>query len=208
MVLTFAFSDYNYETANDGSCQLVDGLQPPDHSKACEAEPNLKSYFLPTGYRRIPMTTCKGGRELEYTTKEMACPGHEKQFEEEHRGLSGFWLFVIAVLLPASVATAVGYWVWRNWDGKFGRIKLGESGGAFDADKPWFTYPIMAVSALVAVVAAMPVLLGSVWRGVTGLFGGGRRYTTKQSFARGRGDYAVVDLDEDELLGEDEDEEV
>ncbi len=152
------------------------------------------------------MTTCAYGQELDFTSREVPCPGREKQFEDEHRGLSGFWLFVVAVLLPASMAIAVGYWVWRNWDGNFGRIRLGESGGAFDANKPWIAYPIMAVSAAVAVVAATPVLLGSVWQGLTGLFGGGRRYTTRQSFARGRGNYAVVDPDEDELLGEDEDE--
>jgi hypothetical protein len=37
---------------------------------------------------------------------------------------------------------------------------------------------------------------------------GGQRYTSRSSFARGRGDYAVVDDDEGELLGEDSDEEV
>ena len=154
------------------------------------------------------MTTCEGGQELEFTSREVPCPGHEEQYEEEHRGLGGFWIFVLAVLLPAGIASAVGYWVWRNWDGKFGRIRLGDSGGAFDANRPWIAYPIMAVSAIVAVVAATPVLLGSVWRGVKGLFGGGRRYTTRDSFARGRGNYVGVDPDEDELLGEDEDEEV
>ena len=205
-------SDYNYQTANDGSCQLVPGLDPPSHSKACEADPELISYFAPTGYRRIPMSTCEGGRELEkYISEEKPCPGHEKQFEDTHRGLSGFWIFVLAVLLPAGIASAVGYWVWRNWDGKFGRIRLGESGGAFDADRAWIAYPIMALSGIVAVLAATPVLLGSLWRGLAALFGmvgGGRRYTTRQSFARGRGDYVGVEADEDELLGVDEDDEV
>lgn len=65
----------------------------------------------------------------------------------------------------------------------------------------------MAISAVVAIVATLPMLLGSLWRSMSGLFGGGRRYTTRSSFARGRGDYAVVDPDEDELLGEDDDEE-
>lgn len=100
----------------------------------------------------------------------------------------------------------MGYWVYRNWDGSFGRIRLGETGSAFDADRPWIQYPVAAVSAIVAVVAAVPLLVMSLWRSVMGLFGGsGRRYTTRQSFARGRGDYAVVDPDEDELLGGDDD---
>jgi len=34
------------------------------------------------------------------------------------------------------------------------------------------------------------------------------RFTTRDSFARGRGDYAIVDEDEGELLGEESDEEV
>jgi hypothetical protein len=38
--------------------------------------------------------------------------------------------------------------------------------------------------------------------------GRGRRFTTRDSFARGSGDYAVVDTDEGELLGEDSDEDV
>ena len=65
----------------------------------------------------------------------------------------------------------------------------------------------MAVSAVVAVVATLPLLARSAWRGLSGMFGGGRRYTTRSDFARG-GRYAVVDPDEDELLGDDEDEEV
>lgn len=114
---------------------------------------------------------------------------------------------MLGVLLPVGLASAVGYWVWRNWDGNFGRIRLGEQGNAFDKDRPWIRYPIMAVSGVVAVLAAVPLLVGSLWRGVSGLFGASRgRYTTRGSFARGRGDYAVVD--EDELLGEDDDEEV
>ncbi|KAL9056411.1 MAG: hypothetical protein Q9206_002761 [Seirophora lacunosa] len=199
--------DYNFEPAKDGSCKLVSGLEPPDHSKICKEDPEKMSYFKPTGYRRVPLSTCEGGNELEkYESKEVPCRGHEKDFEEAHRGLGGFWIFILAVVLPFGIASAVGYWVWQNWDGKFGRIRLGEQGSAFDADRPWIKYPVLAVSGVVAVVAAVPLLVGSLWRWASGLFGGGRRYTTRGSFARGRGDYAVVD--EDELLGEDEDEEV
>jgi hypothetical protein len=199
-------SDYNYETASDGSCQLVPGLEPPDHSKACARDPKKISYFEPTGYRKIPLSQCQGGKELEFTGTERPCPGHGKDFAERHRGLSGFWLFVVAFLFPVAVATAVGYWVWKNWGQQFGRIKLGaEPGGTFDTDNPWISYPIMAISALVAVTAAAPLLVSSLWRSARGAWGGGRRYTTRSSFARGRGDYAVVDPDEDELLGVEDD---
>ncbi|KAI4104465.1 MAG: hypothetical protein L6R37_003208 [Teloschistes peruensis] len=199
--------DYNFEPAKDGSCKLVSGFEPPDHSQVCKKDPKKESYFLPTGYRRVPLSTCKGGNELEkYESKEEPCPGHEPDFAKAHRGLSGLWLFIFAVVLPIGIASAVGYWVWQNWNDKFGRIRLGEQGGAFDAGQPWIKYPVAVVSGMVAVVAAVPLLVGSVWRWVSGKFGGGRRYTTRGSFARGRGDYAVVD--EDELLGEDDDEEV
>ena len=98
--------------------------------------------------------------------------------------------------------------------GKFGRIRLGE-GADGGAGGKWVQGVVVVVSAVVAVVAATPLLVGSLWRSARGLFGGGGnrgggigRYTTRSSFARGRGDYAVVDADEDELLGEEEDEEV
>lgn len=114
----------------------------------------------------------------------------------------------MAIFLPFAAAGGIGYYVWRNWDGKFGRIRLGESGGAFDSESPWIKWPIAAVAGLVAVVAAIPMLVGSLYRMVTGGGYGGRTYTSRSSFARGRGDYAVVDPDEGELLGEDSDEDV
>lgn len=187
---------------------LVPDLPKPDHSQACRDDKNKKSYFEPTGYRRTPLDTCEDGHDLE-NTKEIPCPGHEKELEDEQRKkrLSGFPFFLVVIVLPIALACAVGYWAYRNWDGKFGRIRLGDGGSAFDADKPWIAWPVMGVSALVAVLSAVPLLLGSAWRGVSGMFGGGRRYTQRSDFARG-GRYAVVDPDEDELLGEDDDDDV
>jgi hypothetical protein len=104
--------------------------------------------------------------------------------------------------------------VYTRWDGKFGRIRLGESGvgsgSLFRSDAPWVAWPVAAVSAVVAVVVALPLLVGTLWRSVSSRFGGGygtRTFTSRSSFARGR-DYAVVDNDEGELLGDDSDEEV
>lgn len=99
----------------------------------------------------------------------------------------------------------------------------------FDADRPWVKYPVIALSAVVALAGAMPLVLGALWRtarstaerwGIGGggggrggwsrLDGGGasRTFRTRDSFARGRGDYTIVDEDEGELLGEESDEEV
>lgn len=114
-------------------------------------------------------------------------------------------------MLPFAAAGGIGYYVWRHWDGKFGRIRLGDTSSGFDSDAPWIKWPVAAISGLVAVIAALPLLVGSVWRFAANRMGGGyggRTYNTRSSFARGRGDYAVVDPDEGELLGDDSDEDV
>lgn len=205
----------------------------------CSEHPDAIEWFEPNGYRRIPLTTCGGGTELDKALNSHPCRGHEDEYERKHSGLSGAALF-FAIVLPFAAAAAVGWWVWRNWSSKFGQIRLGESGGgglsgALDSDAPWVRYPVIAVAAVVAVVGAVPVVLKALWRtgrgaaerwgwvdsgrGAWSRLGGGgvgaglgrggtRPFTTRDSFARGRGDYAVVDEDEGELLGEDSDEEV
>ena len=169
------------------------------------------SYYKPTGYRRIPITTCEKGQELDKASEEIACPGHEKDFRKKHQGLSGLWLFIVAFVLPIGLATAVGYWVYNHWDGKLGSIQLGggSSSDVFDSSQPWIRYPIAVVAGTAAVASAIPLLLRSLWRSATGLFGkgGDSRYTTRGDFARG-GRYARVDPDEDELLGDDDEDEV
>jgi hypothetical protein len=171
------------------------------------------AYFTPTGYRRIPLNTCSGGLELEYSSKELPCPNHEEEFARQHRGLSGFVFFLVAIVLPLGAAGAIGCYVYTNWDGKLGPIRLGEAGlgsraDIFDAERLWIKYPVALLSAFVAVVAASPMLLASTWRSVSAMFGRPTpRFTTRQSFSRGRGQYTVVDEDEDELLGDEEDEE-
>lgn len=81
---------------------------------------------------------------------------------------------------------------------------------SFDGEAPWIKYPVLVVAGIVAVAQALPLLAASLWRSASGAFGRSRgaRFTTRDSFARGRGDYAVVDDDEGELLGEESDEEV
>jgi hypothetical protein len=89
-------------------------------------------------------------------------------------------------------------------------------GGAFDRDAPWVKYPVLVLSGVVAVVASIPMVVGSIYRTVStrfgregGRYGGvGRPYTSRSSFSRGRGGYSVVDPDDGELLGEDSEDEV
>jgi hypothetical protein len=223
----FSRSDYNYQLDAFGQCSLVPGLEPKDPVAWCKEHPDAIEYHEPTGYRRIPLTTCyDDGHALDKESPSHACPGHEDEYERKH-ATSGVVLF-FAVTVPFALAGAAGWYVWRNWNGKFGQIRLGDQGGSvFEADRPWVKYPVIVLSAVVAVVGALPVVAGVLWRSVRGLgerfglgggeggrgrwsrLGGGtRRFTTRDSFARGSGDYAIVDDDEGELLGEDSDEEV
>ncbi|KAH6630838.1 hypothetical protein B0J18DRAFT_363119 [Chaetomium sp. MPI-SDFR-AT-0129] len=223
--------DYNYELDAFGQCSLVPGLSPKDPLVWCAEHPDEIEYHEPTGYRRIPLTTCANGVQFDRSDDPSTahfCPNHEDEFNRKHSGLSGVGLF-FAVTIPFALAAAAGWYVWRNWSGKFGQIRLGgngsggsAAGGVFETDQPWVRYPIIVVSAVAAVVVALPVVAGAAWRGVRGLFGGsadgrgrwsrlggggaGSRFTTRDSFARG-GDYTVVDEDEGELLGEESDEE-
>ena len=213
--------DYNFERVSDGHCKLVEGLKTLKPEDVCKKDPDLMEYSEITGYRRIPLTTCEGGVEYDLTSATHSCPGHEPEYAKKH-GISGIGLF-FAIVLPVAAAAGIGYWVWQNWDNKFGRIRLGGDSGplatstgysAFDRDAPWIKFPVMAVSGIVAVLAAVPMLVGSLWSFASTRLGrsrGGsyaRPYTSRSSFARGRRDYAVVGDDEGSLLGEESDDDV
>ncbi|SJM87275.1 probable Vacuolar protein sorting/targeting protein 10 [Zygosaccharomyces bailii] len=77
--------DYNFYKAYDGTCKLVEGLSPADSSEICKKEPDLIEYFKPTGYRKIPLSTCVGGLRLDDTSAPLPCPGKEKQFKEKYK---------------------------------------------------------------------------------------------------------------------------
>jgi hypothetical protein len=194
--------DFNYERKPGGTCQLVSGLEQESHLHQCTENPNQLEYYDPTGYRRIPLTTCVGGLSLDMDADPKPCPGHEKEFREKHR-LSGVGLF-FAIVIPILAAASIGYWVWRNWDGKFGRIRLGDD---LSSDSPFVRYPVAILSGIVAVIAAIPLLLSSLYRSAASHFPGQRRFTTRASFAR-RGTYSAVEADEGELLGDESDDEV
>jgi hypothetical protein len=200
-------SDYNYEATDIQDCQLVKGFQPPDHSLVCKEDPDIIEYHLPSGFRRIPITTCKGGDEYDKRQKATPCPGHEGEFARKH-SISGLGLF-FAIIIPLAAAAAVGYWAYYKWDGKFGQIRLGDTGSSINRESPWISYPIAVLAAIVAVAGAIPLLAMSLWRSARGYLpiGGQRTYASRSSFAARRGDYVGVVEDEDELLGVDDEEE-
>lgn len=92
----------------------------------CALDENLIEYYEPTGYRRIPLTTCQSGKEMDISTNVHACPGKKEDFARKYG--PGFWGLVFAISVPFAAAGAAGWWVWRNWTGKFGQIRLGEQG--------------------------------------------------------------------------------
>jgi len=231
--LTPSGSDYNYEMDSTHFCHLAKGLEPQSKEEWCRDHPDETDYYKPTGFRRIPLSTCEDGDEYDKLGEPEWCPGREDEFLRKHRGPGGASVF-FAVTLPIGLAAAVGWYVYRNWTGKFGTIRLGDGAGAgggrglLDSDAPWVKYPVIALSAAVALVGAIPLVAAALWRTAAGAaerwgFGSGRGawsrvgggggagtrpFTTRDSFARGRGDYDAVDEDEGELLGDDSDEEV
>jgi photosystem II stability/assembly factor-like uncharacterized protein len=216
--------DYNYELKPDGSCALVPGLLPADHKENCKKDPDRVEYYYPSGYRRVPLTTCQGGRELDKTVA-FPCPGHEDEFERKH-GLSGVGLFLV-IVIPIAAAAGIGYWVYDRYKdgfGSFGQIRLGESLSPSSGESPFITVPVAIISAVVAVARATPLLIMSLWRsfrgymplgsgggGGRGRFGiGGGPYRSRDAFANRRNqDYSQV-VEDDELLGDglDDDEDV
>ncbi|KAJ5761856.1 uncharacterized protein N7511_005238 [Penicillium nucicola] len=202
--------DYNYEIQSDGSCGLVPGLPKPDHSAQCKSDSEMVEYWEPTGYRRIPQTTCQGGLLLDQDVSH-PCPNKEEEYHKKH-GISGVGLF-FAIVSPIAVAAAIGYYVYTHWDGKFGQIRLGEGGSVgssfLSRDSILVAVPVAIIAGVVAVAQSLPLLATSLARTVSGWFrssgrGYQRPYATRGSFAARRGDYAHVVDDEDELLGADE----
>ncbi|KAL4961906.1 vacuolar protein sorting/targeting protein 10 [Aspergillus stella-maris] len=200
--------DYNYERQTDGTCALVPGLGPQDPAGFCKAHPEEVEFWEVTGYRRIPQTTCEGGKNLDHRVSH-ACPGKEEEFDKKH-GISGTGLF-FAIVTPIAVASAIGYYIYSRWDGKFGQIRLGESGfesqGLLSRDSMLVKIPITVIAGVVAVAKTLPLLAVSLWRSASGYVRVGRSrgyprpYASRASFAARRGDYGNIVDDEDELLG-------
>lgn len=188
--------DFNYQLANDGSCQLVSGLEPLDPMQECSERPDLIEYWEPTGYRRVPMSTCQGGKELDKIVSH-PCPGKEGDYEQKHRGLHGFALAFV-ILLPIGMTLLVGSIIWDHYARRYGQIRLGEE----DDDQPAaIRYAVIAVASVVAVASVIPSFLTSVWNHVRSKLSQ-RRFTSRSSFRRS---YAPLDHDEGELLGPEDD---
>lgn len=122
--------DYNFVRQYDGTCKLVDGLQPGNEAAICKKDPDLVEYFQSTGYRKIPLSTCQGGLKLDGRTEPLPCPGKEKEFKQKY-GISGSSFFML-FFVPFLFFVSAGWFVYdrgirRNGGfARFGEIRLGD----------------------------------------------------------------------------------
>ncbi|CAI4055092.1 type I sorting receptor SKDI_02G0920 [Saccharomyces kudriavzevii IFO 1802] len=124
--------DYNYYKANDGTCKLVNGLSPANATDVCEKNSDLIEYFKSSGYRKIPLSTCEGGLNLDTPSSPHPCPGKEKEFKEKYSVSAGPFAFIfITILLVIFLAAWFVYdrGIRRNGGfARFGEIRLGDDG--------------------------------------------------------------------------------
>lgn len=123
--------DFNYYRDQSGQCKLVPGYTPPDHSLVCK-EFGVDEYWLPTGYRRIPLSTCEGGQEFD-KVEPKACPGKEEEFERRHKGLTGLALFFV-IIIPILGAGVLVFVIYNHYVGRYGQIKLGDDDQPIEFD--------------------------------------------------------------------------
>ncbi|CEP23216.1 hypothetical protein BN1211_3749 [Cyberlindnera jadinii] len=160
--------DFNYFRDRNGECRLVPGYTPPDHSTVCQ-ELGVDEYWLPTGYRRIPLTKCKGGHEFD-KIEPVACPGKEEEFKRKHKGLTGLSLALVIVIPIIGVAVVL-YVIYHHYVGRYGQIKLGED-QEYEFDNSSFLNKVSSMVGF-AVVASVQLIeqIGSpVINGMTGIF--------------------------------------
>jgi len=178
--LTRVCSDYNFVRASDRSCQKVG--EPIDPMGVCKQE-GVIEWFETSGYRKIPLSTCHGGLNLDrQPTKSRPCPGKEDQYYDRKRGGLRGWGLAYVILLTFGMAGLAGYIFWKKYaDGRFGQIRLGE-----DASQPFYVrYPLIAISGVWAAAVLLPDAIVSGWKWVRAKFARTKRFTSRESFARG-----------------------
>lgn len=197
--------DYNYYRDLDGTCKLVKGLTPADRMREMCTKPDVFQYFEPTGYRRLPKTTCVGGKNFD-SWKARPCPGREEEFKERLGRKLGFWRLLFLILVPVALACATGWFVYdrgirRNGGfARLGQIRLDDDDFSPIEDNNVDVAVNTVVRGLVAVVAASVALFKTVRRV-------DRAMLDKVSLAVfgrnvGRRNYVRVPDEEDELFGD------
>ncbi|ODV94102.1 hypothetical protein PACTADRAFT_50987 [Pachysolen tannophilus NRRL Y-2460] len=190
--------DYNYARADDGTCKLVSGLTPPDHSAVCAKDDSLLEYWEPTGYRKIPLSTCKGGKQLDKWISH-PCPGKESQFKDKY-SIKGFAL-ALTIIIPIAVFIFATWFVYdrgirRNGGfSRFGQIRLDED--EFQPIENNRTDKIVnkIVKGFIFAIGGVIAFNGLVKSRLRELFGRSSRYASLHSFGNGDLDDDVLDDD-------------
>ena len=124
--------DYNYvRDPLDNTCKLVPGMSAGDRKKSMCEKPDAFQYFDSTGYRKIPLSTCVGGKQFD-KWEPKACPGKQKEFNEYYgRDVKGGKLFIL-LFVPIVVFVFATWFVYdrgikRNGGfQRLGQIRLDE----------------------------------------------------------------------------------
>jgi hypothetical protein len=146
-------------------------------------EEGVVEWFETSGYRKVPLSTCQGGLNLDrLPTKSHPCPGREDDYYKKSRGLHG-WGLAYVILLVFGLTGVAGYIFWKRCsDGRFGQIRLGEGDAA---SQPFYIrYPLIAISGVMAAAVLLPHAIVSGWSWLRTKFTRQKRFTSRQSFAR------------------------
>ncbi|AMD21871.1 HFR016Cp [Eremothecium sinecaudum] len=121
---------YNFFRDKSGVCKLVKGLKPPDPKEVCDDDSDLIEYYETVAYRKIPMSTCQGGLQLDKQTKPRPCPGKEREFRRKYGAYDRIALFCWTILWIVFFALMYVVYVRgirRNGGfSRFGEIRLGD----------------------------------------------------------------------------------
>lgn len=201
--------DYNYYADNDGTCKLVSGLSPQDRRTQMCSKNGTFQYFEPTGYRKIPSSTCIGGKSFD-SLDPHACPGHEKEFNEFY-GINMSWgKWLVVVLVPVGVFVFVVWFVYekgiRRNGGfqRFGQIRLDDDDLFLPIEENSVDVVVNRIVRGGIIVVAGTIAVVKTLRKVDRKF---MEEVTRVIFGRrpGRRNYVRVPDDEDELFGNFED---
>ena len=119
--------DFNYSRDKDGVCKLVPGYDPPNHEEICFSDNPPSEFYLPTGYRKITLSTCVGGNDYSKASDPIPCKGKKAEFAQRYsrRRSFGTWLSLIFAGIIFTIAVLVSFRVYHR---KYGVIRL-EDGG-------------------------------------------------------------------------------
>lgn len=201
--------DYNYFRDVDNTCKLVKGLNSVDKKKQqCEKE-NGFQYFEATGYRKIPLSTCEGGKQLDKWISH-ACPGKEKEYQKHYgKEIKGVYLALL-IVLPICLFIGVTWFVYdrgirRNGGfNRLGQIRLDE--GDFQPIENNGLDKIVnkAVRGGILVAAGIFATLKTIKQLDTMLLDKVKRFLFG-SFSRGRNFVRLPNDDDEALFGDFED---